>query len=110
VNTNTSTVGNNISWTFVMELMWCQPCGAYMPPHTSHARVEQPPIPVQPIIGWLDAHYETLGAEPGATPDELSTAFRKRLKEVHPDVGGDAEETKRVIAAYDALKAAGKAK
>jgi hypothetical protein len=48
--------------------------------------------------------YETLGVEPGADESAVKQAYRRRIKEVHPDAAdGDAEEFKRVQAAYDRL-------
>ena len=48
--------------------------------------------------------YETLGVEPGADESTVKRAYRQRIKEVHPDAAdGDAEEFKRVQAAYDRL-------
>ena len=54
----------------------------------------------------LNEAYETLGLQPGASPDEVAKAFRTKAKEYHPDVNNspDAEdrfkkinEAKRVI-------------
>jgi hypothetical protein len=48
--------------------------------------------------------YRTLGVEPGADESAVKEAYRQRIKEVHPDAAdGDAEEFKRVQAAYDRL-------
>jgi hypothetical protein len=48
--------------------------------------------------------YRTLGVEPGADESAVKEAYRRRIKEVHPDAAdGDAEEFKRVQAAYDRL-------
>ncbi|MDZ7746312.1 MAG: J domain-containing protein [Halobacteriales archaeon] len=47
----------------------------------------------------LDA-YETLGVPATATETEIRTAYRNRVKEVHPDHGGDEESFRRVQEAY----------
>jgi DnaJ-domain-containing protein 1 len=63
-----------------------------------------------PAVGGPDAVAEVdapvadafaeLGLAPDATADEVRTAYRERVKEVHPDQGGDRELFKRVRAAY----------
>lgn len=48
--------------------------------------------------------YRTLGVDPGAGDDEVRRAYRRLVKEVHPDAeSGDEEEFKRVNRAYEAL-------
>ena len=50
-------------------------------------------------------HYETLGVSRDASAEEIGAAFRKRAKELHPDMqGGDAEKFKRANEAYSVLK------
>ena len=66
----------------------------------------------EPAVGssaWKHRALTVLGCAEDATPDEVRSAYRKRLKECHPDLGGTAEETRAVIAAYDELKAQGRA-
>ncbi|USZ67572.1 J domain-containing protein [Halorussus salilacus] len=49
--------------------------------------------------------YRTLGLDPGADADAVRTAYRERVKAVHPDrEGGDEEEFKRVNEAYERLQ------
>ena len=44
-----------------------------------------------------------LGVDPGADADAVRTAYRERIKETHPDTGGDEDEFKRVRDAYERL-------
>lgn len=48
--------------------------------------------------------YSILGVECTATAAQIKTAYRQRLKEVHPDHGGDRESFERVQQAYEVLK------
>lgn len=50
------------------------------------------------------AYYELLGLKNDATPEEIKKAYRKTALKLHPDRGGDAEEFKKMKAAYDVLK------
>lgn len=47
--------------------------------------------------------YDTLGASPSATKDELKKAYRKLAVQHHPDKGGDAEKFKDISHAYEVL-------
>ncbi|XVH30983.1 ferredoxin Fer [Haloferacaceae archaeon DSL9] len=45
--------------------------------------------------------FAVLQIDPGADADEIERAYRRRVKETHPDLGGSAEEFQLVIAAYE---------
>jgi curved DNA-binding protein CbpA len=49
-------------------------------------------------------YYNILGVTKNSTPDEIKQAYRKLVKEHHPDRGGDAEKFKKINEAYDVLK------
>ena len=48
--------------------------------------------------------FEVLGVDPSATSDEVRDAYRERVKDVHPDHGGDPETFERVQKAYAVAK------
>lgn len=50
------------------------------------------------------AAFRELGLSTSATLDEVKGAYRSRVKEVHPDHGGDEDEFKRVREAYTRAK------
>jgi len=45
--------------------------------------------------------YEVLGVDPRADVEELKRAYRRRLRETHPDTGGSAEEFRAVQDAWE---------
>ncbi len=47
----------------------------------------------------MKTHYEVLGIERDAPPDEIKSAYKARIREVHPDVfqGASSEATERAI-------------
>ena len=47
--------------------------------------------------------YRTLGLDPDADEAAVREAYRERVKEVHPDRGGDEESFRRVTRAYESL-------
>jgi hypothetical protein len=48
--------------------------------------------------------FATLGLDPSASLAEVKAAYRERVKEAHPDHGGDQEEFRRLREAYTAAK------
>ncbi|WP_232701168.1 J domain-containing protein [Halobacterium wangiae] len=52
------------------------------------------------------AAFATLGLSPSASEDEVKAAYRERIKEVHPDHGGDRETFEAVREAYAAARQA----
>lgn len=48
--------------------------------------------------------YRVLGVSPDADPATVRQAYRDRVKDVHPDRGGDEESFKRVSRAYERLR------
>jgi len=51
-----------------------------------------------------EAAFAELGVPPEATPEEVTRAYRRKIKEVHPDQGGDEEAFRRVREAYTTAK------
>jgi hypothetical protein len=47
--------------------------------------------------------YEVLGVSSSATPEELRRAYRRRLRETHPDTGGRATEFTAVQLAWEQI-------
>ncbi|WP_436925148.1 J domain-containing protein [Halosimplex amylolyticum] len=50
------------------------------------------------------AAFAELGVPASASLDEVKAAYRRKVKEVHPDQGGDEDEFKRVREAYTTAK------
>jgi len=53
--------------------------------------------------------FATLGLPATANPEEVKEAYRAKVKEVHPDHGGDSDEFKQVREAYTTAKQHAKA-
>ena len=53
----------------------------------------------------MENPYEVLGVESDADEATVETAYRERIKNAHPDHGGDMEEFRRVRAAYETIQA-----
>lgn len=48
--------------------------------------------------------FAALGLPASADVDEVRRAYRRRVKEVHPDQGGDEDEFRRIREAYDTAR------
>jgi len=48
-------------------------------------------------------HYNTLGVDKNATPDDIKKAYRKLASKHHPDKGGDTAMFQSIQTAYDIL-------
>ncbi len=55
-------------------------------------------VPDSPLAA---SPYDVLGVSPTASDDELRRAYRRRLRETHPDAGGRAEEFHAVQDAWE---------
>lgn len=56
----------------------------------------------QPGMSRAEA-YRRLGLEEDADEREVKRAYRRKVKEVHPDRGGDEDEFRKVLEAYETL-------
>ena len=56
----------------------------------------------------MSDHYQTLGVQRNATPEEIKKAYRKLAGQHHPDKGGDKAKFQSVQAAYEVLSDANK--
>jgi ferredoxin len=52
----------------------------------------------------VDDPFDVLGVDPGADEEAVERAYRKQVKEAHPDHGGSQRAFERVRAAYDAIQ------
>jgi hypothetical protein len=74
--------------------------GARLPFETPEVDLGPDPEEVHPTI----QAFGELGLPQSASLDEVKSAYRERVKEVHPDHGGDEDEFKRVREAYTTAK------
>lgn len=51
----------------------------------------------------MSNHYQTLGVDRNATPDEIKKAYRRLASQHHPDKGGDKTKFQEIQSAYDTL-------
>lgn len=48
-------------------------------------------------------HYQLLQVRRDASPEVIAAAYRRLMKDAHPDRGGDAARARRLNAAYETL-------
>jgi DnaJ-domain-containing protein 1 len=60
-----------------------------------------PAVPPDPV----SSAFAELDLDPGADADEVKAAYREKIKQAHPDHGGDREEFKRLQDAYATARA-----
>jgi len=77
--------------------------GQRLPFETPEVSLGPEPEPEPPADPARQAFAE-LGLRESATLAEVKSAYRDRVKQVHPDHGGDEEEFKRVREAYTLAK------
>jgi DnaJ-domain-containing protein 1 len=65
---------------------------------------ETPDLERERDLDPLETAFAELDVTPGATLEEVKRAYRRKVKEVHPDQGGDEEEFQRVREAYTTAK------
>eukprot|EP01043_Picozoa_sp_COSAG02_P041187 COSAG02_NODE_3395_length_6814_cov_8.576620_5_plen_948_part_00 len=88
------------------ELFTCRCCGKEYDGNAQCSCMCQGCLACDPSS--LKDHYEVLGLESTASPDEIRQAFRKLSLQHHPDKGGSTESFQRLQAAYDTLSDPGK--
>ncbi|MFB6166208.1 MAG: J domain-containing protein [Haloarculaceae archaeon] len=78
--------------------------GARLPFETPSVAAEDNPSAIDPTA----AAFAVLDLPAGASTEEVRRAYRRKVKEVHPDLGGDEAAFRRVREAYaTAMNAAG---
>lgn len=64
-------------------------------PSASHSSASRP-------VGTVEWAYRTLGVSPSASNDEIKAAYRRAIRQVHPDRFASASEYQQRIAAHRA--------
>jgi hypothetical protein len=79
-------------------ILSCVSCKHLFPPTT------EPPTDSFSKLSITQTHYDTLGIERTATPDEISRAYRKKSLKCHPDrTQGRENEWDQLTKAYEIL-------
>jgi len=53
----------------------------------------------------MESPFEVLGLDPAADDEKIEEAYRRRVKQAHPDQGGSIEQFRAVRTAYERLRA-----
>lgn len=80
--------------------------GARLPFETPDRSREGAPSGGEASTDGVTTAFRVLGLSPDADVDAVTAAYRERVKEVHPDHGGDEATFRRVREAYTAAKQA----
>jgi DnaJ-domain-containing protein 1 len=62
------------------------------------------PDPAETVPEPTEAAFDVLGVRSSASDEEIRAAYRRKVKEAHPDHGGDSKSFRRVREAYAAAK------
>lgn len=55
----------------------------------------------------MSIHHDILGVPEGASDDDIKKAYKKKARELHPDMGGSTEDMQRLNQARDTLLGGG---
>jgi len=80
-----------------MEEWFAKKLGHHYGPRSGGISIDGPGAP-------LPADYRVLGLSPGASEADIQAAFRKLVKQHHPDAGGEAAQFQVVADAYSRLR------
>jgi len=89
----------------VIESYWARAFMCVLRGQPIPARPTARPSPPDRGVGQhAQSSWSVLGLEPGASALAVRRAFREKALETHPDRGGDAEQFRAVMRAYERLR------
>jgi predicted tellurium resistance membrane protein TerC len=94
-----------IPWAMrVMRLhaFWREAKQAFGGQQQPNGKQQSPPRPGQNRMS-VDEAYAVLGLKPGASKDEIQTAYKRLMQKVHPDAGGTTALAAQINEARDVL-------
>ena len=89
--------GSYEAFGMTMEEWFAKKLGHHYGPRSGGISIDRPGAP-------SPADYRALGLSPGATEADIQAAFRKLVKQHHPDAGGEAAQFQTVADAYSRLR------